>query len=142
MCKISYYFNDYNSKGPLWINFDLRSKETLNGATYPFKRYQFCFECNAYLDAHNDPFDWEDMNMPEEVQKMYEDAGYSLENVSMNDEERWENYGNRRWEDAVFLFEGASLLREYNDNYEWREDEEDPDYYVYRDYDDYDPVYN
>lgn len=137
-----HYYNDYTRSGPLWINFDKRHTEVLNGVTYPFKRYQFCFERKAFLDAHDAPFDWEDLEMPESVQEMYKKRGYDLTDLMMSEEERWEVYSMHRAEDGVNVFGSLELMRLWDDDMEWRE-EEDPDYYLYNtDYDSTDTITN
>ena len=126
-----YYYNDYTRSGPLWINFDKRKSETLKGVTYPYKRYQFCFERKAYLDAHDDPFDWEDLDMPDDIQEFYQEQGYDITDLTMSTEERWEEYDNARWNDSVPLFGDAVLMREWDDDMRWDEDDENADYCVY-----------
>ena len=139
------YWRNYTSAGPLWINFDKRKSETLNGATYPFKRYQFCFEKKAYLDALDQPFDWENLDMPEEVQKMYKEAGYDLTDLAMSNEERYERYCEFRWTHAYPVFEGLTLAPAWDEDMEVPNDEVDEsdfEYYLYDDNDDVDPLFN
>lgn len=138
------YYQDYTRSGPLWVNFDKRKSETLNGVTYPFKRYQFCFERKAFLDARDDPFNWDDMDMPEDVQTFYKDQGYNMEDLMMSDEERFEIYTDRRYQDGVWVFEEVYLLREWDDDMRWDDTEgADYDYMLYDlNNDDTDPIYD
>ena len=138
-----YYYNDYTSSGPLWVNFKKGEQEVLKGITYPYKRYQFCFERKAFLDAHDDPFDWEDLDMPESVQKFYEEQGYDLEDLMMSNEARWERYTEQRWDDSRWVIDEVYLMRPWNDDMVWDDNEENPDYELYNSsYDEVDSLYN
>ena len=137
-----HYYNDYTGSGPLWINFDKRQKETLGGVTYPFKRYQFCFERKAFLDAKDQPFDWEDLDMPENVQEMYKEKGYDLSDLMMSDEERWENYTQERYDDSVWVFDDLYLMQEWDNDLRF-ENIENADYMLYNiEYDETDAISN
>ena len=138
-----YYYKNYTSDGRLWVNFDKRRSETLNGITYPYKRYQFCFERKAFLDALDDPFNFEDIDMPEEVQEFYTERGYDMDDLVKNDEQRWEEYTDARFNDGVYLFEEVYLLRTWNDDFVFDEDDEDADYELYdTNFDQTDSIYN
>ena len=118
-----HYFPQYNNEGPLWINYDLRREEQLRGVTYPFKRYQFSFETNTFLDANDKAFDWDDMDMPQDVQEFYEQEGYDLTKLTMSEEERYERYDAERFENGIFLVDSLYLLTSFNRDYEFNEDD-------------------
>ena len=137
------YYNNYlrNYGGKYFINFDLRKNEHLHGIDYPFKRYQYHFESNQFMDAHDNPVEFDDTDMPEEVVNYYEENGYTFD--KMNQEERVEQYENERYNDGVCLSVERNLwlLQEYDhENYELAQ----PNMAAYMlydvNYDDYDPV--
>lgn len=137
------YYNNYlrNYGGKYFINFDLRENEHLNGIDYPFKRYQYHFESNQFMNAFDDPVDFEDTNMPEGVVNYYEKNGYSFDKMSQ--EEREEQYQIERYNDGVSISPERHLwlLQEYDhENYELAQ----PNMATYMlydiNYDDYDPV--
>ena len=143
------YFNDYTSSGPLWINLDYRNGGEIgwgNGKEYPFKRYQFCFERNAYMDHHDDPVDFEKLDMPEEVIDFYgdEDSSYkdAIEEGGMSEEERFEAYAQWRNDNGIMICQiddnYLEILPEFDNNYETNEN---ASYYLYdTSEDDYDPI--
>lgn len=141
------YWRDYTKDGRLFVNFDKRRGEKLEGKEYPYKRYQFSFEHKQFMDAKDDPVTVGDLDMPEGAFKYYEDEGYDVEKLSMSREEQYEYYCEQRWDDSVTVtqYHGddyLSLMRESNEDYEWNEDEEDPDYYLYNDsQDSWDPIF-
>lgn len=144
-----YYFDDYTSSGPLWINLDYRDGGEIgwgNGKEYPFKRYQFCFERNAYMDHHDDPVKFEELHIPGEVVDFYgdEDASYktAIEEGGMSLEERYERYSDWRWDHGVRVCEiednYLDILPEFNHDYET---DENASYYLYdTTNDDVDPI--
>lgn len=138
-----YYWDEYTSAGRLWVNFDRREKETLEGVTYPYKRYQFCFERKAFLDAHDDPFNWETLDMPDDIKEFYVEKGYDLSELEKSEEERWEEYSEQRYNDSVVLFDDVDLMREWDDDLTWNDDDDNANYFIYDTYNDsQDPLYN
>ena len=113
------YYNNYLNRygGKYFINFDLRSGEHINGIDYPFKRYQYHFESNQFMDADDNPVSFDETNMPEDVVNYYEENGYSFN--KMNEEERIEEYETARYDDGVRLTDNLWILQEYDhDNHE------------------------
>ena len=135
------YYNNYLNRfgGKYFINFDLRSGEHINGIDYPFKRYQYHFESNQFMDADDNPVSFDETNMPEDVVNYYEENGYSFN--KMNEEERIEEYEAARYDDGVRLTDNLWILQEYDhDNHELAQGN-NASYMLYNvDIDDYDPV--
>jgi len=114
-----YYYNNYLQRGgKYYINFDKRESETdRDGNERPYKRYQFHFESNQFMDIEDDPVDINDLDMPEGVVQFYEDAGYDVNDIE-NDEERYERYSNARYDDGTRLFGDYWLLCDFDDDYD------------------------
>ena len=135
------YYDRYlsNYGGKYFINFDFRESEHLMGIDYPFKRYQFHFESNQFMDAKDNPVNAEDINMPNDVVEYYEKNGYDIEKITETDEERWERYYTERSEDGVYLNDDLEILQAWDDDMEF--DENGTDYYVYDvQFDERDPI--
>ena len=124
------YWNSYNGNNrTLWMNFDCRKQEILNGVTYPFKRYQFCFQTGEFLDALDKKFEPEDIDMPEDVANFYREKGLDIDRVIMSEEELEERYREERYADGCRVLGDIWLLREWNRHYRVNEA------YYYRLYD-------
>lgn len=108
-----HYFNRYNSKGKLWVNFDKRKSEIgpSDNIEYPYTRYQFCFEVSPpeLQDAENLRIDFEGMDMPDEVLEFYrsEDEDYAEDlEYSSNSDEAINRRNMRRLENCILRREG------------------------------------
>ena len=137
------YYNNYLNRygGKYFINFDFRENEHLRGIDYPFKRYQYHFESNQFMDSHDDPVNFHEINMPEQVVEYYEENGYSFDKMDI--EERMERYNEERWNDGICISRtrGLYILQEYDhENYEMAQPNM-AKYMLYDvNYDDYDPI--
>lgn len=74
--NVQHYFNRYNSRGKLWVNFDKRNSEIApaNSIEYPYTRYQFCFEAQngpELNNSHNREINLSAIDMPEDVFEFY-----------------------------------------------------------------------
>lgn len=117
------YYNNYlrNYGGKYFINFDFRKHEHLNGVDYPFKRYQFHFESNQWMDAEDSPVTLEDIDITKGAYDFYVEEGYDFN--KMNRGEREERYREERFDDGVRITDELWLLQEYDhDNLELSED--------------------
>ena len=125
-----YYWNRYSSAGPLWVNFDRRSKEVapMDHKEYPYKRYQFLFEWQNYagelMDSNDRRVVFEDVDMPEEVVEFYEKQNPKykevIENGGGDPQERWDDYNQERWDCCIVVLcyrerQYLSLFPEQND---------------------------
>lgn len=135
------YYKNYTNDGPLFVNFDMRKTERLNHNEYPYKRYQFHFATNSFLDAHDDPFTLDEANIPKEVMDWYSENGYDTTRLGMDEEKLRETYEMQRYEDAFAIFGDLSIMRDYNYELIWENGPDDDfDYYIYDSNDDQDPV--
>lgn len=136
------YYEKYSSFGPLWVNFDLRRKETcpVDGKTYPYTRYQLLFEYGSageFMDSHDDRINFDDIDMPEDVIEFYgeQNERYAdmIRNGTMSEEEKRDQYEDSRWEHAhrVHADDGTELwlMPAYNEDFE--PDFDDCEYYVF-----------
>ena len=134
------YYNNYISKGgKYYVNFDLNGQETLNGKDYPFKRYQFHFETNQFMDAKDGPVELQELGLPDEVNDFYSDEGYDPDDYD-NMEARQERYEEQRCASEIRLNDDLVLNISYDDDLEFVEPDESTDFYVFDINDDRDPI--
>lgn len=133
------YLADYG--GCYFVNFNTAASERgEDGKVYPYKRYQFHFESKQFMNIHDDPVNLEDIDMPQEAYEFYESKGYNLSEYGGVSEQQMDQYLERRWNDGYSMSECLSIMREFNDDYEWDEND-NASYYVYNSYyDDRDPI--
>lgn len=137
----SSYYSKYSSYGPLWVNFDLRKKETcpVDGKTYPYTRYQFLFEYGSageFMDSSDSRINFGDIDMPEDVVDFYgqqnEKYADMIKNGTLSEEEKMEQYEDIRQENSYIVHADTDmdlwLMPAFNEDYEFREDSE---YHVY-----------
>ena len=122
-----HYFNRYNERGKLWINFDKRKGEIApeDSREYPYTRYQFSFEADRepeLNDSHNKRIDVDFMDIPESVYEFYgsqnEEYVEILKNAT-NGEAAIERRNRRRLENCLLRKRGSGevdlLLLPYDD---------------------------
>lgn len=146
------YWKRYSSAGPLWINFDRRKKEIapMDGKEYPYKRYQLLFEwmsgAGEFMDSGDHRVEPGDMEMPDEVIEFYgkQNPEYkdAIENGCGDPQERWDNYNQDRWDEAITVLNYAerkylSLFPEQNEQMNL-----DVDYMLYDEDDASDPYFS
>lgn len=137
-----YYENYLNKGGKYYVNFDLSKGQpgVVNKLEYPYTRYQFHFESNQFMDSHDDPVDFDNIDLPDGAREFYEEEGYDLDEYGISDEEKLDRYLDRRFEDALYITHGLNLMQEWNDDYNFEEGNDRTEYYLYDDNDDRDPV--
>lgn len=134
------YYDNYISKGgKYYVNFDLNRQETLNGKDYPFKRYQFHFESNQFMDAKDEPVVLEELGLSDGVNDFYSNEGYDTDDYD-NVEARQERYEEQRYACEIRLNDDLALNISYDDDLEFVEPDENTDFYVYDINDDRDPI--
>lgn len=135
----SFYDNYVSKGGKFYVNFDLNRQETLNGKDYPFKRYQFHFETNQFMDAEDGPVTLEELGLPDGVNDFYSDEGYDTDDY-LDMEVKQERYEEQRYACEIKLNDDLVLNIRYDDDFELEEIDEDTDFYVYDINDDRDPI--
>ena len=125
------YYDRYLSEygGKYFVNFDFRNSEHLDGVDYPFKRYQFHFESNQFMDAKDTPIDGESIDIPNGVINYYNEEGYDTEKLMENEEEKYERYDRERFDDGVRINDDLWILQAFDENLEFEENGRY--YYVY-----------
>lgn len=136
-----YYYDDYTSRGKLFVNFDKRESQTLNGKTFPYTRYQFHFESHSFMDASDQSLTGDELTelLPSDVYEYYQKEGYDMENFK-SDEERWEEYDGWRYSHSVRINDNLVFFPYWDDDMEIIEDGNDIEYYIYDEDDDRDPI--
>lgn len=137
------YYEEYLSKGgKYYVNFDLKRGEERNGKEYPYKRYQFHFESNQFMDKNDSPIDPGNIGMPDGAFEYYYSEGYDEDNF-MDEEGRMEAYEQDR-NSVSFLLSDNGFLNlniEYdNEDYQFEEPDEDTYFYLYDEEDNIDPI--
>lgn len=136
----SYFKNYYGPEGELFVNFDKRAPQRLNGKEYPYTRYQFCFKSPQFMDAFDDRINKDDIDIPEDVLQFYQDEGYDTDLLSEDEEETWERYDEWRFDQGWYVIDGWEFLPD-NAGPHIPNHDEDLTYYLYYIEDDsYDPV--
>lgn len=137
-----YYENYLNKGGKYYVNFDLSKGQpgVVNKLEYPYTRYQFHFESNQFMDSHDDPIDFDGIDLPDGAREFYEKEGYDLDEYGISDEEKYERYESRRIEDGLYVADDLTLMQEWDDNYEFEENNDRTEYYLYDDNDSQDPI--
>ena len=81
-----YYENYLRQGGEYYVNFDLSRHEKLKDKEYPYKRYQFHFESNQFMDSHDDPVDEDTCGIPQSAIDFYQeiDEDYVIEKSIVN----------------------------------------------------------
>ena len=134
------YYNRYLSEGgKYYVNFDMSQGESRNGKDYPYTRYQFHFESKQFKDKEDDSVELESLGMPDGANEFYVSEGYD-EKDFVDLETRMEMYENERWQIAYRLNDDLYLNIEYDNDYEFREPDENTDYYIFDENDDRDPI--
>lgn len=131
------YLSDYGGK--YYVNFDMNSGESAKGKDYPFTRYQFHFESKQFKDKNDDDVTLSDIGITDGALEYYQEQGYDTDDIE-DLETRWERYDEQRWQSAYRLNEELTLNIEYDDDYEYREPDENTDFYVFDENDDRDPL--
>ena len=133
-----YYYKDYTNKGKLFVNFDKRAEERLNGKTYPYTRYQFNFESKSFCDAHDDQLGSElNKILPTEVLKFYEDEGYDVSGFESL-EKKYERYEEWRFNVGLSINNSLFFLPCWDDDLEIEDEEGEITYGIYTEEDDRD----
>lgn len=136
----SYFKNYYGPEGELFVNFDKRTPQRLNGKEYPYTRYQFCFKSPQFMDAFDNRINKDDIDIPEDVLEYYQDAGYDTDLLSEDEEEAWERYDEWRFNQGWWVIDGWEFLP-YNAGPHIPNHDGDLTYYLYdTENDNYDPV--
>ena len=136
------YYDQYLDRdgGKYYINFDMTRKESRNGVDYPFKRYQFHFESNQFMDKDDQAVSPGDIDMPDSARRFYIDhEGYD-ENDLISEEEKMYAYEEERCHDSYRINDDLYLNQSYNDEYEYSEPDENTDFYLFSNDDDRDPL--
>jgi len=111
------YLNDYGGK--YYINFDKRGGEKdCAGVERPYKRYQFHFESNQFMNILDRPISLVSINMPEDVIEFYEKVEpVKMEKLvnSAKHEKRKQAYLAARREYAIHVSGDYSILPKYDD---------------------------
>lgn len=137
-----YYYDDYTSNGKLYVNFDKRSSQVLNGKEYPYTRYQFHFESTSFMDAYDDSIlDEIQEIVPQEVMDFYEEEGYDVTNLE-NQEIKLERYENWRYEKSLKVNDDLRLMPEWDDDLDIIEDDYSITYKLYHSDDDRDTSFS
>lgn len=135
------YYNRYlnDSGGRYYVNFDMTKGESRLGVDYPFTRYQFHFESHQFMDKEDDPVSPGEIDMPDSAKDFYISEGYSEEDFE-NEEERWQRYGEQRYDSYYRVTDELYLNIAYDDDYHWEEPTPDTDFYLFDENDDRDPI--
>lgn len=144
------YLDDYEHS-KYYVNFDKTQQETAKldhtqAKTYPYKRYQFHFESNQFMDKNDNSVNLSEINLTEGAKDFYEEEGYDIERYTMSDEERYEEYMESRQEDFIYIANGnydddIYLAPEFNNDYEYDNPNEETPYYIFNgNDDDRDPI--
>lgn len=135
-----YYENYLRQGGEYYVNFDLSRHEKLKDKEYPYKRYQFHFESNQFMDSHDDPVNEDACGIPQSAIDFYQeiDEDYVIEKSY---EERYEEYDNWRYQNGVRINDGLWLLVDFDEDFERVEINDNTKYYIYdASMDDRDPL--
>jgi len=128
------YYEQYSSKGPLWINFDRKNSEIcpMDHKEYPYKRYQLCFEYNNWngelMDSRDSRIDPSNIGMPEEVIEFYGQQNENYEKILRGEHDQiarktWEEYEEERLNLMIPIIypddteSNLVLMPERNDDY-------------------------
>lgn len=137
------YYKEYLSKGgKYYVNFDLSKGQhgVVNKLEYPYTRYQFHFESNQFMNSHDDPVTFDDIDLPDGAREFYEKEGYDLDEYGISDEEKYERYIDRRNEDALYIADDLTLMQAWDEYYNFEESNDRTEYYLYDNNDSQDPI--
>ncbi len=137
-----YYEKYLNKGGKYYVNFDLSNGQpgVINKLEYPYTRYQFHFESNQFMDSHDEPINFDDIDLPDGAREFYEEEGYDLDEYGISDEEKQERYNERRSEDSLYVADDLTLMQAWDCNYNFQESNDRTEYYLYDDNDKQDPI--
>ena len=135
------YYDRYldDDGGKYYVNFDMRRGESRLGVDYPFTRYQFHFESKQFMDKEDERVTLDEIDMPESAKDFYASEGYDPSDFE-SVEQRMERYESQRWTDNYRINDDLYLNQSYDDDFEYREPDEDTDFYLFSEDDDRDPI--